>query len=116
MTLDALREALPAYARDLRLNLGSVLTAGGAPGLTERQACAVALASAIACGHAPLAQAIESAAAAQLSDADRSAARAAVVSALRDASAVATNAPARCCSESVGSTASDDRLSFTSLA
>jgi len=78
MTLDALREALPAYARDLRLNLGSVLTAGGAPGLTERQACAVALASAIACGHAPLAQAIESAAAAQLSDADRSAARAAV--------------------------------------
>jgi lipoyl-dependent peroxiredoxin subunit D len=47
-TLESLREALPGYARDLQLNLGSVLTASGAPGLTERQIWAVALAAAAA--------------------------------------------------------------------
>jgi alkyl hydroperoxide reductase subunit D len=47
-TLEAIRESLPAYARDLQLNLGSVLTAQGAPGLSERQIWAVALASALA--------------------------------------------------------------------
>ena len=36
-TLENLRDALPGYARDLQLNLGSVLTPAGAPGLTERQ-------------------------------------------------------------------------------
>jgi len=44
-TLESLREALPGYARDLQLNLGSVLTAGGASGLSERQIWAVALAA-----------------------------------------------------------------------
>ena len=39
---------LPDYARDLKLNLGSVLTPTGAPGLSERQIWAVALAAAIA--------------------------------------------------------------------
>jgi alkyl hydroperoxide reductase subunit D len=47
-TLEAIRESLPAYARDLQLNLGSVLTPAGAPGLDERQIWAVALASALA--------------------------------------------------------------------
>jgi lipoyl-dependent peroxiredoxin subunit D len=47
-TLDSIREALPGYARDLQLNLASVLTPAGAPGLTERQIWAVALASAAA--------------------------------------------------------------------
>jgi alkyl hydroperoxide reductase subunit D len=47
-TLDAIRESLPAYARDLQLNLGAVLTPAGAPGLSERQIWAVALASALA--------------------------------------------------------------------
>jgi hypothetical protein len=37
MTLESIRESLPGYARDLQLNLGTVLTAAGAPGLTERQ-------------------------------------------------------------------------------
>jgi len=45
-TLEALREALPEYARDLKLNLGSVLSSTGAPGLTERQIWAVALGAA----------------------------------------------------------------------
>jgi lipoyl-dependent peroxiredoxin subunit D len=47
-TLESLRDALPGYARDLQLNLGSVLTASGAPGLDERQIWAVALAAAAA--------------------------------------------------------------------
>src|SRR6185437_9341858 len=41
---------------------------------------------------------------------------AAVTSALRDASAVAMNVPARCWSLSDGSAASEDRLSFRSFA
>src|ERR1700730_1266563 len=53
-TLESLREALPGYARDLQLNLGTVLTAAGAPGLTERQIWAVALAAASASRHAAL--------------------------------------------------------------
>lgn len=51
-TLENLRDALPGYARDLQLNLGSVLTAAGAPGLTERQIWAVALAAAAASRNA----------------------------------------------------------------
>src|SRR5580704_5642878 len=47
-TLEGIREALPGYARDLQLNLGAVLTPAGAPGLTERQIWAVALAAALA--------------------------------------------------------------------
>ncbi len=46
ITLDTLRDALPDYARDLKLNLGSVLSPTGAPGLTERQIWAVALGAA----------------------------------------------------------------------
>lgn len=51
-TLENLRESLPGYARDLQLNLGSVLTVAGAPGLTERQIWAVALACASASRNA----------------------------------------------------------------
>src|SRR5256886_16571664 len=47
-TLEDIREALPGYARDLQLNLGTVLTPAGAPGLTERQIWAGALAAAAA--------------------------------------------------------------------
>ena len=76
-SLDSIRDSLPDYARDLRLNLGSVLTPTGAPGLTERQIWAVALASAIASRHVPLARNFEALAAAHLSPADLNAARAA---------------------------------------
>ena len=47
-TLESIREALPGYARDLQLNLGSVLSPAGAPGLNDRQIWAVALAAASA--------------------------------------------------------------------
>src|ERR1700739_1249511 len=47
-TLESIRESLPGYARDLHLNLGMVLSPAGAPGLSERQIWAVALAAASA--------------------------------------------------------------------
>jgi lipoyl-dependent peroxiredoxin subunit D len=76
-SLDMIRDSLPDYARDLRLNLGSVLAPTGAPGLTERQIWAVAVAAAIASRHVPLAHDLEALAAAHLSPADLNAARAA---------------------------------------
>lgn len=65
-TLDTIRDAIPDYARDLKLNLGSVLATTGAPGLTEKQIWAVALASAIASRNVPFTRDIESLAAAHL--------------------------------------------------
>ena len=48
MTIEQIRDSLPDYAKDVRLNLGSVLTPEGAPDLTEAQIYEVALASAYA--------------------------------------------------------------------
>lgn len=58
MTIDQLKSQLPDHAKDLRLNLESVLSEGGAPGLSQKQIALVALASAIASRHAPLTEAI----------------------------------------------------------
>ena len=77
MSLDALRSQLPDYAKDLRLNLESVLSGAGAPGLELRQARAVALASAIASRHRPLAEALEELAAESLAPAEIAGVRAA---------------------------------------
>jgi alkyl hydroperoxide reductase subunit D len=76
-TLDALRDRLPDYAKDLRLNLGSVLAPGGAPGLTGRRIWMVALATAIAAGNAPFARELEALAQPQLDAAALQAAKAA---------------------------------------
>jgi lipoyl-dependent peroxiredoxin subunit D len=65
-TLDTIRDAIPDYARDLKLNLGSVLSTPGAPGLTDKQIWAVALASAIASRNLPFTRDIQSLAAAHL--------------------------------------------------
>ncbi len=67
MNLSELRNALPDYAKDLKLNLDSVLSQAGAVGLEDQQVRAIALASAIAARHAPLVAAIEAFAAEQLS-------------------------------------------------
>src|ERR1700685_3652548 len=75
--LDLVRDSLPDYARDLKLNLGSVLTREGAPGLSERQIWAVALASAIAARNNAFTRAIEAAAQQHLDAAHLQAARAA---------------------------------------
>jgi lipoyl-dependent peroxiredoxin subunit D len=76
-TLESLREALPGYARDLQLNLGSVLTASGAPGLTERQIWAVALAAAAASRNAAFTRDIQALATRHLDAAHVNAAHAA---------------------------------------
>jgi alkyl hydroperoxide reductase subunit D len=54
MSISELKSQLPEYAKDLRLNLDTVLGEGGAPGLTQKQIAVIALASAIASRHAPL--------------------------------------------------------------
>lgn len=77
MSLDTLRDLIPDYARDLKLNLGSVLTPAGAPGLSERQIWAVAVACAIASRNVGFAREIEALAAAHLDEAHLNAARAA---------------------------------------
>jgi lipoyl-dependent peroxiredoxin subunit D len=73
--MDALRDRIPDYAKDLRLNLPSVLTPQGAPGLTEAQLWMTALASAIASRNAVLVRDIEAAAAQKLEPAQVEAAR-----------------------------------------
>jgi alkyl hydroperoxide reductase subunit D len=77
ITLDTLRDALPDYARDLKLNLGSVLSPTGAPGLTERQIWAVALGAAEGSRNPAFAAAIAELAAAHLDAAYQAGARAA---------------------------------------
>src|SRR5215472_754414 len=59
ITLDSLRDSLPDYARDLKLNLGSVLAPAGAPGLSETQIWAIALSAAIASRNAAFARDLE---------------------------------------------------------
>jgi len=58
MSLSEIKSAIPDYAKDLRLNLDSVLSETGAPGLSSKQIGLVALASAIASRHEPLVAAI----------------------------------------------------------
>jgi lipoyl-dependent peroxiredoxin subunit D len=76
-TLEGIREALPGYARDLQLNLGSVLTPAGAPGLSERQIWAVALAAALASRNAAFSRELQALAAPHLDAAHVTAAHAA---------------------------------------
>jgi len=77
MSLADLRGQIPDYAKDLRLNLESVLSDAGSPGLDGKQIRAIALASAIASRYAPLVAAIEAFAAEQLSPAELHGAKAA---------------------------------------
>jgi len=77
MTLDDLRDSLPDYARDLKLNLGTVLTPAGAPGLSEVQIWAVALAAAAASRNPAFSREIEALATAHLDAAHVQAAHAA---------------------------------------
>lgn len=77
MSIEIVKDTLPDYARDLKLNLGSVLTPQGAPGLNEKQIAATALATAIAARNPQLTRAIEAWAGTQLDAAYINAARAA---------------------------------------
>lgn len=75
--MDTLKDRIPDYARDLRLNISSVLTPQGAPGLNESQLWMVAFASAITSRNADLAHGIEVEATARLTPAEVDAARSA---------------------------------------
>ncbi len=77
MNIEEIRDALPDYARDLKLNLGSVLTPTGAPGLNEKQIWSIALASAIAARNTGFARSIETQARAHLADVEIEGAKAA---------------------------------------
>ena len=77
MSINDIKARLPDFAKDLRLNLDSVLSEGGAPGLTPTQIRLVAVATAIAARHAPLTAAIEAWASDGLDEAQRNGARAA---------------------------------------
>ena len=74
MSIDALKAQLPDYAKDLKLNLGNVLTT---PGLTAQQLWGTAVASAIASRNPAVRDAILAEARQHLSDAALSAAKAA---------------------------------------
>lgn len=58
MSLTTIRASLGEYAKDTKLNLSKVFEEEGAPGLTQTQIHAVALASAYASKHAVLVEAI----------------------------------------------------------
>jgi alkyl hydroperoxide reductase subunit D len=77
MSLTELRNSLPDYAKDLKLNLDSVLGETGSPGIDGKQIRVIALASAIASRHAPLVAAVEAFAAEQLSPEELNGAKAA---------------------------------------
>ncbi len=74
MSLDALREALPDYAKDLKLNLGSLASETL---LTDQQKWGVFLASAYAVGEPALVKAIEAETEGKLSPDVKTAAKAA---------------------------------------
>jgi lipoyl-dependent peroxiredoxin subunit D len=77
MNLETLRDQIPDYAKDLRLNLETVLTEAGAPGLTAQQVATVAVASAIASRFSPLTRAVTDWARASLAEKELDAARSA---------------------------------------
>ncbi len=77
MSIETIRDHLPDYARDIKLNLGTVLTAEGAPGLSDTQIVTAALASAYATRNSALIDAIEAEATGRIQAEDIVAAKAA---------------------------------------
>lgn len=77
MDVTTIAAAIPDYAADLRLNLATVVTAAGSPGLSESQIAGTALAAAIATRNPRLREALGEAAGAVLDAEQQRAARAA---------------------------------------
>lgn len=75
MSIATLKDRLPAYAKDIKLNLEAVLTEEGAPGLSASQLWGCALAIAITLKDADLLAAVETEAATHLSETEQAAAR-----------------------------------------
>jgi alkyl hydroperoxide reductase subunit D len=77
MTITAFKDSLGDFARDTKVNLGTILTEEGAPGLTLRQIQGTALASAYATGSIALREALEAEFASSLPAEDKLAAKSA---------------------------------------
>lgn len=77
MNLETLKEQLPDYAKDTKLNLSSVLSEGGAPGLNAKLILGLALATAYATKSKTLIAAFTQEASAQLTAEEIRAAKAA---------------------------------------
>lgn len=75
MGIQEFRDSMPEYAKDVKLNLGRVLTASGTDGLSQSQIYAVALASAYATKHPKVISVIASEVASSLSEAEVTAAK-----------------------------------------
>lgn len=75
--LEALRDAMPDYAKDIKLNLGSVLAPEGAPELSQEQIYLVALASAYATRQPQIVAAVQGETQGKLSETSQQAAKAA---------------------------------------
>lgn len=74
MSIEALKNRIPEYAKDLRINLGGLATLEG---MTPQQLWGTALASALASRNAEVIKAIDAEAAPHLDDAAKNAAKAA---------------------------------------
>lgn len=77
MSIEALKDQWGDYAKDIRLNIGTVLTTDGAPDLSASQIFGIALASAYATKSAAVIEAVKAEAGDQLPEAERHAAKAA---------------------------------------
>lgn len=79
MSIEQLKSKLPDYAKDIRLNLGSVLTEEGAPDLSLKQVYSIALAASFATKNSEVINSVLAEVSALLTDADIHAAKAATI-------------------------------------
>lgn len=77
MSIEQLKNNLPAHAKDIKLNLSSVLSVEGAPDLSQKQIDTIALAIAYALKDSTLQQALLNQVSDNLSEAEMAAAKAA---------------------------------------
>lgn len=77
MSISDLKQALPEYAKDIRLNLSSVLKKEGAPGLSQEQVYGIALASAFSADNVEFARQVEALVKDEVDEATLNAAKAA---------------------------------------
>jgi alkyl hydroperoxide reductase subunit D len=77
MSIESLKDSLGDHAKDIRLNLGSVLSVEGAPDLLQNQILGIALASAYSTKNAAVIEAVKAETANVLSPEELSAAKSA---------------------------------------
>jgi len=77
MSVTELKQSLPDYAKDIRLNLSSVLKKEGAPGLSQEQVYGTALASAYTSDNVEFARQVEALVKDEISEETATAAKAA---------------------------------------